>query len=110
MSRNSEAVFVRAQLERLLGEHQDLEHLRVHVHGKLAYLESGPEDDPWRHVKFKRDTVHLWRLEMPKRGGRWDKTPYRDTLDELFALVLLSFPWVLTPIVPYPERTSDPEF
>ena len=58
------------------------------------------------HVRFRRDTVHLWLLEMPMRGGRWDRTPYRDPLEKLMALVEAQFPWTLTPVhEPYEHRT-----
>lgn len=109
MATSFDATILKSQAERLISERQGLEHLRPRIHGALLYLESGPEDDPYRHVKFKRDTVHLWTLEMPRRGGRWDKTPFRDTLDNLFELVATTFPWVLAPVYGNSEWNSDPE-
>jgi hypothetical protein len=91
--------------------HDHLKHLRARRRGRVVTLESGPADDPVAHARFRRDTVHLWVLEMPARGGRWDPTPFRDTLEHLMALVEASFPWTLTPIAgDDPDGTSDPGY
>ncbi len=85
-------------LRELLSAHEELGHLRVRPHGRLLILESGPDDDPVPHARFRRDTVHLWILEMPMRGGRWDRTPFREHLDRLLEVVMDSFPWMLMPV------------
>lgn len=84
------------QLARKLTQLDGLEHLRVRARGSVLTVESGPPDDPVQHVRFRRDTVHLWRVEMPVRGGRWQQTPFRGLLDELVDLVATTFPWTLT--------------
>lgn len=77
---------------------ESLKHLRARRRGRVVTVESGPDDDPVAHARFRRDTVHLWMLEMPARGGRWDRTPFRDTLVNLMELVETTFPWTLAPI------------
>ncbi len=94
-------------LQRLLRRHEHLGHLRVRPRGAVLTLESGSEDDPVPHARFRRDTVHLWLLEMPMRGNRWDRTGMRDTLDNLVENVITMFPWMLEPVAENPERTSD---
>lgn len=92
-------------------EHEALDHLRARRRGKLVTIESGPTDDVVRHMRFRRDTVHLWLLEMPVRGGKWNRTPYRDTIENLMHLVEKQFPWALSPIrASDPDETSDPGY
>lgn len=89
-----------------LEQYPGLNHLHVRRRGDLLTLESGPKDDPFPHARFRRDTVHLWRLEMPTGGGkRWEKTPMRAPLDELLDRVIDSFPWMLSSPYESPVRT-----
>lgn len=75
-----------------------LAHLRVRARGAVLTVESGSSDDPFPHVRFRRDTVNLWLVEMPVRGGRWQKTPFRGPLDDLVDMVADNFPWTLAPL------------
>ena len=75
-----------------------LGHLRARRRGRVVTLESGPANDVVRHVRFLRDTQRLWLLEFPTRGGRWDRTPYRDTIENLMALLETEFPWTIVPV------------
>jgi len=68
-------------------------------HGVALIVESGPTADPIRHFRLRRDTVHLWRLDMATHTGRWEPTPFRGQLAELVDMVIESFPWTLAPIV-----------
>jgi hypothetical protein len=61
-------------------------------------VESGPADDPVNHFRLRRDTVHLWCLDMVGRGDRWESTPFHANLDELVSTVVENFPWTLTEI------------
>lgn len=73
-------------------------HLRARKRGPAVIVESGPAADPVKHFRLRRDTVHLWRLDMATHTGRWEATPFRAQLQELVTMVLESFPWTLTPI------------
>jgi hypothetical protein len=95
-------------VERLLHA-RALPHLRARKYGSAVIVESGPQADPVKHLRLRRDTVHLWLLDMADHRGRWERTPYRALLEELITLVVDTFPWTLQPIHDYPERTSDPE-
>ncbi len=94
------------ELTRKLHEQYGLTHLRVRKHGRLLTVESGPEDDPWRHVRFRRDTVHLWKLEVAVRS-RWEKTPFRAYLDDLVAMVTGELGWTVAQVLENPGATSD---
>jgi hypothetical protein len=73
-------------------------HLRTRKHGVALIVESGPAGDPTKHFRLRRDTVHLWRLDMATHTGRWEPTPFRGQLGELVAMVVESFPWTIAPI------------
>jgi hypothetical protein len=75
----------------------DLGHLRVRRRGDLLTLESGPLDNPLRHARLRRVTVHLWQLEMPDSVNRWSPTPWRDQLKVLLEMLIQQFPWTLAP-------------
>ena len=85
-------------------------HLRARKHGAAVMVESGPEDDPVKHFRVRRETVHLWCLDMANHRGRWERTPFRQPIEDLVLMVLEQFPWTLTPIADNPARTSDPEY
>lgn len=87
-----------------------LTHLRVRKYGKTLIVESGPKDQAWKHFRLRRDTVHLWWLDMAGRSGRWERTPYRDLMDNLADLVMDAFGWTLQDILGNPDRTSDQEY
>jgi hypothetical protein len=74
-----------------------LDHLRARKRGALVILESGPEDDPIPHARLRRDTVHLWTLEVATHTGRWETTGFRDTREKLIALLVTNLPWILAP-------------
>ena len=74
-----------------------LPHLRARKHGELVVFESGPKEDPIPHVRMRRDTVHLWRLEIATHTGRWEKTGFRGTIDQLLDLLVTQLPWTVAP-------------
>ncbi|WP_437973326.1 hypothetical protein WMF11_31000 [Sorangium sp. So ce295] len=43
----------------------------------MVIIESGPEADPIAHARLRRDTVHLWTLEIATHADRWDKSSSR---------------------------------
>lgn len=89
-----------------LQKHYGLAHLRARKRGLVVTVESGPKDDVVPHFRVRRDTVHLWLLEFPGHRG-WERTPYRDTLDNLLELVITQFAWTVEPVHQNPPDTSD---
>ncbi|WP_437573530.1 hypothetical protein [Sorangium sp. So ce887] len=77
---------------------QGLSHLRARKHGQMVIMESGPEADPIAHARLRRDTVHLWTLEIATHTGRWEKTGFRGLWQDLLKLLMTDFPWTLAPI------------
>lgn len=82
---------------RHLAEYEGLEHVRARRRADLLTLESGPADDVVPHTRFRRIGVHRWQIEMPLRGGGWDRTPMRGLLGGVLEVVITQFPWMLAP-------------
>ena len=82
---------------------------RARKHGATVIVESGPKAGPLEHSRLRRDTVHLWLLDLADHHGRWERTPYREQLEALVRRVAEEFPWTLADASTNPERTSDPE-
>lgn len=82
-------------VEELLHE-RGFKHLRARKHGASVIVESGPKVDPIKHFRVRRDTVHLWLLDVADHRGRWERTPFRDQLEALIKTVIEEFEWTLT--------------
>ncbi|MEQ9319368.1 MAG: hypothetical protein RIF41_09410 [Polyangiaceae bacterium] len=72
-------------------------HLRVRRHGAVLTIESGKKKDVVAHARLRRDTVHLWILEMPTADGEWETTPYRDLMDRQVERLVGDLAWALAP-------------
>ncbi len=86
-----------SQVERLLHQH-DAKHLRARCYGSTVIVESGPKDDPVKHFRLRRESVHLWCLDFAGRGDRWEHTPVRTNVADIVSAVVEEFPWTLTEI------------
>lgn len=79
----------------LLKKHKNLSHLRVRHRADCLIVESGPDDDPVRHARFRRITVGLWILDAATHTGRWESTMHRAPLPQLVEILLAEYPWVV---------------
>jgi len=93
-------------VERLLHA-RHFSHLRARKYGAAIIVESGPQDDAYKHLRLTRDGVHVWFLHIADHRGRWEPTPFRGSLDELVSLVADTLPWTLQDVHGFPEQTSD---
>ena len=84
-------------------------HLRVRRRGPALTIESGSKTDPIAHARLRRETVSLWRLEMPTSSG-WEPTPYRETMDRQLVRLTTELSWALAPRPRIPIRTSGPKY
>ena len=75
-----------------------LKHVRARKRGTAIIVESGPDTDAVKHIRVRRDTVHLWLVDVADHRGKWERTPFRGLLDEVLGLVVDAFPWVLSDI------------
>lgn len=85
-------------------------HLRVRNRQGMMVIESGPTKDAVPHARLRRETVHLWRLEMPAGKNLWQPTPYRDLVSKLVDALVNEFPWTLAEVDGKPLRTSGPRY
>lgn len=72
-------------------------HLRVRRRGPVLTIESGKKPNVIPHARLRRDTVHLWILEMPTAGAKWETTPYRDIMDRHVERLVTELSWSLAP-------------
>jgi len=87
-----------AIVREILASYQGLDHLRVRHRADLVIIESGSPHDPIAHARFRRVTVHLWRLEMATHTSQWQPTPLRDQLERLVETLVQDFAWTLARI------------
>lgn len=73
-----------------------LTHLDARKHGAKLIIESGPADDRVPYARLQRDTVHLWLLDI-HGGRRWERTPFRATMDDLVETLATDLGWLLAP-------------
>ncbi|MCA8972802.1 MAG: hypothetical protein KDC95_23665 [Planctomycetes bacterium] len=83
-----------SQVEDFLHDH-GFAHLRARKYGSTVIVESGPKRDAIKHVRVRRDTVHLWLLDVANHRGKWERTHLRAPLNELLGELVESFPWAL---------------
>jgi hypothetical protein len=81
-------------------------YLRVRHRGALLTIESGSKGAPVPHARLRRDTVHLWILEMPTHTGRWEPTPFRQTKNQHVELLATQLAWALAPLPAIQRGTS----
>jgi len=70
--------------------------LRVRRRGAVVTIESGGKPDVVAHARLRRDSVHLWNLEMPTSGA-WKRTPFRDPMDSQVERLVGELAWALAP-------------
>lgn len=86
-----------SHLERLLAAHEGLGHLAVKRRGRTLTLTSEDAYGPTRHAKLDWLGAQLWGLSLPTHAGRWEKTPFTGTLDELLQTLTQMLPFHLAP-------------
>lgn len=79
----------------MLLHQREATHVRARKYGATVIIESGPKDDPVRHFRLRRDTVHLWYLDISGRGSRWEPPPLRGNIESLGSAVVENYPWTL---------------
>jgi hypothetical protein len=74
-----------------------LEHLAVRIYGKSVIIYSGAPEDHENRARFTSLPGSHYRLDMASPNGRWEKTPFTGTLEELLHQLIEDFGFVLTP-------------
>jgi hypothetical protein len=84
-----------SHLQRLLAEQAGLDHLTVKCRGRSLTLFSEDAHGPTRHAKLDWLGAELWGLCLPTHTGRWEKTPFTGSLDEIFQTLIQMLPFHL---------------
>ncbi len=84
------------ELARLLAQHEGLEHLRVKKRGDSLTIFSGSATDPDPHARLTHLGGDEWGLSFPQHTGRWEKTPFVDTMPGVVATLVTDFGFLLS--------------
>ncbi|MCP4449314.1 MAG: hypothetical protein GY811_28870 [Myxococcales bacterium] len=68
MFKNKAEHYDAERVEELLHQHGTT-HLRARKYGSAVLVEFGPEVEPSKHFRVRRDTVHRWCLDMADHHG-----------------------------------------
>ena len=80
-------------------------HLRARLLRGSILVESGPPDDLHVHFRLSPLSHGDWRLDLPSRSGRWQRTPVSGPRGNVIAELHRDFFWLLAP-VDFPAPTS----
>lgn len=83
------------QLETSLGRYQGLDHVRVNKRGDSLTIYSGERSDPQLHARLTHLGGGQWGLSLPRHTGRWEKTPFTGTMDEVVDTLVTNFGFYL---------------
>jgi hypothetical protein len=86
-----------SHLERLLAAQDGLGHLAVKCRGHSLTLCSEDAYGPTRHAKLDWLGAELFGLSLPTRSGRWQRTPFTGSLDDLLQILTQVLGWHLAP-------------
>jgi hypothetical protein len=85
------------QLERKLASRPDLGHLRVKQRGKSLTIFSDSPYGPDDHARLTSLGGTRWGLSLPRHTGRWERTPFVGTMDEVLRTLTDMLGWHLAP-------------
>lgn len=86
-----------AELTRLLAARPELKHVCVRKYGQSLILYQPDEHAPDNLVRFTRRASTRWSLSFALHTGRWEATPFEDSLSALFHMVCEQFSFYLAP-------------
>ena len=82
-------------LEESLARYQDLEHLKVKRRGESLTIFSGASPNQQRHARLTHLGGGQWGLSFPHHTGRWEKTPFTGTMDDVVETLVTNFGFYL---------------
>ena len=99
-------------LERILADTDGLDHLFVKKRGDSLTICSGGHRTPYRHARLSALGGGVWGLSFPHHSGRWERTPFIGTMDEVVGTLINDFGFYLDdieqPPAANPGRINDP--
>jgi hypothetical protein len=85
------------ELNRLLSCEEGLDHLRAEKRGDSITICSGDGTDQQKHARLTQLGAGTWGLSFPHHTGRWERTPFVGSLEELVATLVSDFSFHLEP-------------
>lgn len=82
----------RDRLSGLVEGKEELAHLKVKKWGKSLILYSGEAEDEQKHARLTHVKGTTWGLSFTHHTGRWERTPFTGTLEELWETLVNNFP------------------
>ena len=83
------------ELEEVLARYEGLDHLRVKKRGDSLTILSGDCADPNFHARITHLGRGEWGLSLPHHTGRWEKTPFTGSMNEVIETVVTDFSFYL---------------
>lgn len=83
------------ELERLLNCEEGLDHLRVKKLGGSITICSADGTDEEKHARLTQLGRATWGLSFPHHTGRWERTPFVGSMQELVATLVRDFSFYL---------------
>lgn len=80
-------------LEALLARHRALGHLCVKKRGNSLTIVSG--DPPHNHARITALGRDIWGLSLPRHTGRWERTPFVGTMEQVIDTLTTDFRFYL---------------
>ena len=80
---------------RLLNRSEGLDHLCVKSHSGSITIWSGDKADEQTHARLTPLNRETWGLSFPHHSGRWEKTPFVGTMEEVVTILMSDFPFHL---------------
>jgi hypothetical protein len=76
------------ELEEFLARHEQFGHLQVKKCGDSLTIYSSEASDLHLHARFTHLGRGQWGLSLPLHTGRWERTPFMGTMEELVATMI----------------------
>ena len=86
------------ELENSLARYQGLDHLKVKKRGNSLTIFSAQTKDQHLHARLTHLGGGHWGLSLPRHTGRWEKTPFTGTMDDLVETLVSNFGFYLEDI------------
>lgn len=83
------------ELESILRRYPDLAHLCVKKRGQSMTLCSENAQGAQEHARFTFLGAGTWGLSLPHHTGRWEKTPFTGSMEELVDVLVENFGFYL---------------
>lgn len=78
----------KASVEEIIRAQDGLDHLRVERRGKSITLVSYPESVRVPHARLTHIEQRIWGLGLPRANGRWERTPFVGSVNQLMEILL----------------------